>query len=224
MEESIEKLEARVKELEDTNRLMSGAIKLLRERMDVLEKTPAKAPSEPSEPKSFEPSGTRTFGPPKKRAKQQLRPAHQDGEHVVPDPMWAKTIEREERKRAGLWAGRNQMIVTLCDEPGCVAGHHRKVMSKQDGAAFNSQRVGMELAKLDKQEVRAIIESASTEVEGGHWIYGGSAFQLPSGRNISFNRAVQWAFNDHVGEVPRFIKSTCGRGDCSAPAHLKVER
>src|SRR5699024_12875806 len=121
-------------------------------------------------------------------------------------------------------ARSSQTILTLCDDPGWVSGHHRKVMAKQDRAAFTSQRVGIELAKLDKQEVRAIIESASTEVEGGHCIYGGSVFEPPSGRNISFNRAVQWAFNDHVGEVPRFIKSTCGRGDCSAPAHLKVER
>ena len=220
-----EKTEDRIKELEDTVRLMSGAIKLIRERLDELEKKPSPKPEKSTEQSiEYEPSGHRSFGPPKSRVKQKLQPAHMDGDHVIPDEMNFKLIEAEERKKAGLWAGRNQMIVTLCDEPKCVAGHHRKVMSKSDGAAFNSQRVGIELAGMDKSEVRSSISSDSTEVDGGHWIYGGTSFKLPSGRGISLNRAVQWAFNDHVGEVPRFVRPSCGRKDCSAPAHLKVER
>lgn len=221
MEDRISALEARVRELEETDRLMSGAIKLIRERLDELEKKPAPRVKPESD---LPPSGARTFGPPKSRAKQKLQPVYEDGEHVIPDEMWAKKVDQDERKKAGLWAGRNQAIVTLCDEPKCVAGHHRKVMSRADAAAFNSQRSAIELAGLDKRTVRFVIENLVTEVSGGHWIYSEGSYSLPSGRSISVNRAVQWAFNDHVGEVPRFIRTNCGRKDCSAPAHLKVDR
>lgn len=211
----------RISELEGLVRQATSAIKRNRDEIEEL-KSLVKTLAKPSPNNSA--TGARTFGPPKERNRQALTAPHMDGNHVIPDPVNKRQVLAEERQKSGLKAHRGQMIVTICDEPRCVAGHHQKVMKKEDGAPFNAHRVGNELATMNRTEVQFELDALGTWLADDHFLPAEETYTLPSTRQIGIKRAMYWAFRDTVGEVPRFVRATCGRGDCVAAEHLKVDR
>lgn len=153
-------------------------------------------------------------------------PEIRDGERVDDHVLIEASSRRSRARRAallgaGIEINDGQTVVCTCDETTCASVEHLQVMDKEEARAFNSERVGKELAQQDKSVVAFTIDALGTHLNDGHFIPADAVFELPSGRRISVLKASLWA-NSEMPEVPRAVVRSCDNPNCALPDHLKV--